>query len=161
MNAVPVLVLDRPSPEIVEKLAREYEELEKDYDEAKAKLKVISDKLDEKADYLRGVVRDFGSAHAKKSKILHGLTHEIMVTYSSSVSIDDVAVENFRVALQKAKKVRLLKAIFEKTIRWTMQPQASEVIRGSKLTDRLLGLAMKCEVITPKTPSVTVRAKSS
>src|SRR5579862_1072998 len=110
MNAVPVLVLDRPSPEIVEKLAREYKELEKDYDEAKAKLKVISDKLDDKAEYLRELVRDFGSAHAKKSKILHGLTHEIMVTYSSSVSIDDVAVENFRVALQKAKKVRLLKA---------------------------------------------------
>jgi hypothetical protein len=85
---------------------------------------------------------------------------EVMVTYGQTVSVDEAAVETFRLALQKDGKARLLKTIFEKTIRWTMQPQASEIIRGSKLSDRLRGLWAKCQIVTARTPSVTVRAKA-
>ena len=150
----------RPAPERVDELAKEYLAIKEEFDKATAAKDSIESRLDQKKDEIRLVVRDFGSAHAQKSKILHGVSQEIVVTYGQSVSIDAAAVENFRLALQRAKKARLLRTIFEKTIRWTLQPQASEVIRGSKLSDRLRGLAMKCEVITAKTPSVTVRAKA-
>lgn len=44
-------------------------------------------------------------------------------------------------------------------IRWTLQPQASEVVRGSKLSDRLRGLAAKCWLTKANTPRVIVREK--
>jgi hypothetical protein len=43
-------------------------------------------------------MRDFGSSHAEKSKLLHGITQEMMVTFGSAVSIDAAAVERFRLA---------------------------------------------------------------
>jgi hypothetical protein len=149
-----------PKPADVDQLAKEYLKLKEDFLQAKLAATEIGTNLEAKAETLRLIVGRFGSSHAEKSKLLHGIKHEVMVTYGQSVSIDAAAVENFREALKQAKQSRLLNTIFQKTIRWTLQPQASELIRGSRLTDKMRALAAKCEVIKPKTPSVTVRAKS-
>ena len=149
-----------PSPAKIDELAKEYSAVKDELLQANLAATAIGQRLDEKANYLREIVKQFGSSHAQKSKILHGIKSEIMVSYGGSTTTDAVAVEQFRLALVKAKKARLLRAIFEKTIRWTLQPQASEIIRGSELSDRLRGLAALCQVYSPKTPSVTVRAKA-
>jgi putative Mn2+ efflux pump MntP len=41
------------------------------------------------------LVEEFGSAHAEKSKLLHGITHEILATFGLSTSIDAAAVGLF------------------------------------------------------------------
>ena len=149
-----------PSCADLEKLAVEYLELKEKFLQAELAKAEIGQKLEERAETLRLWAGKYGSAHAEKSKILHGVKHDVVVTYSQSVTIDAAAVENFREALEQAGKTRFLRQIFQKTIRWTLQPQASEIIRGTKLTDRFRALAAKCEVIKPRTPSVSVRAKA-
>ena len=107
------------------------------------------------------LVRDFGSAHAEKSRLLHGITREMMVTFGSSVSIDGAAVERFRLALMKANQARLLKKVFLQHVRWSLSPEASAIIKGEKLSKSLLALYSQVEVIKPKSPSLQVREKSA
>ena len=104
-------------------------------------------------------LRRFGSAHAEKSKLLHGLTLEIMGTFGQSSSIDAAAVETFRLALLKAKQSSLLKKIFQKTVRWTLDGNAGAVIRAMKIPPKLLALYSACSITTNRTPTVTVRPK--
>lgn len=149
----------QPSPEAIDKLAAEYQALEEKWNAANLNRTEIEMVLDEKAAQIRELVGDHGSVHAQKSKILYGLKHELMVTYSSSTSVDAAAVETFRLALKKASKARLLGRLFQKSIRWDLQPQAGEIVRGSVLSDKLRGLWAKCHIVTPKTPSVKVRER--
>ncbi len=103
-------------------------------------------------------VRQFGSAHAEKSKILHGIAMEIMATFSTYSSMDASAIERFRLALVKAKQARLLSKIFEKTIRWTLKPAAASLaIRGNKLTPKLLALYSQITVTKDRAPTLEVR----
>jgi hypothetical protein len=104
------------------------------------------------------MVSEFGSAHAEKSKILHGLSNEIMVTFGQSVSIDAAAVERFRLQLAEDGQSRLSKKIFQATTRWSLAPNSSEVIKGSKLSKTLLALYSQCEVIKSRAPSLVVRS---
>src|SRR5436305_369581 len=83
----------------------------------------------------------------------------IMATYGSSVSFDAAAVEKFRLALVKKKQARLLKKVFQKDVRWSLAPEASVIIKGEKLSKPLLALYSQCQVVKPKTPSLTVREK--
>ena len=105
------------------------------------------------------LVRDFGSAHAEKSKLLHGAVYEMMATFGMSSSTDAAAVEKFRQALVKAKQARLLKRIFQKTTRWDLSPEAGLVIRDTKLSKSLLALYSQCSVSKPKSPVLEVRKK--
>jgi hypothetical protein len=126
--------------------------------EAAERAKVPLDALKEE---LVETVRAFGSTHAEKSRILHGIGWELMATFGSSVSYDAAAVELFRVALYNCDKTRLLKKIFLKEIRWSLMPGATEIIKSEKLSNPLLALYSQCEVVKPKTPSLSVREKSA
>ena len=153
--------MSAPTPVRVDELAEAYLALKDEYLEARLEAEVTADLLEKKGAELKALVSDFGSAHAEKSKLLHGVTHELMVTFGSSVSIDGAAVEKFRLALVKAKKARVLRKLFEKTIRWTLSPLAPTLIKGEQqLPKPLLALYAQCEVVKPKTPSLQVREKS-
>ena len=97
-------------------------------------------------------MRDFGSSHAEKSKLLHGITQEMMVTFGSAVSIDAAAVERFRLALVQSKQARLLRLV---------SPEASVIIKDEKLSKSLLAIYSQCEVIKPRVPSLAVREKAA
>lgn len=151
-----------PTPVRIDEIAKEYLALKDKYLQATLEAKAAAEPMEKKAEELKALVSDFGSAHAEKSKLLHGVTHELVVTFGSSVSIDGAAVEKFRLALVVAKKARLLKKLFEKTIRWTLSPQAPALIKGEQqLPKTLLALYAQCEVVKPRTPSLQVREKSA
>jgi len=149
-----------PTPAQVEVIAKDYLDLKDKFLQAKLAATEIEQELSAKGEVLRQLASDFGSGTAEKSKLLHGLAYEVMVTFGQSVSIDAAAVENFRLALVKTDQPRLLKKLFEKTIRWSLNPRASELVRGEKLSDRLRSLFARCEVVKAKTPSLSVREKT-
>lgn len=148
-----------PTPQEIDQLSKEYLELKDKLFTAQLAASEISGQLTLKAELIKQKVAEFGSAHAEKSKIVHGLEYEAVVTFGQSVSIDAAAVETFRDALHKAKQTRLLGKIFEKTIRWSLSPEASKIVRGSSLSAKVRALFAKCEVVKAKTPSLQVRAK--
>lgn len=154
MNATP------PSLAGIDQQAKDYLDLKRQVLDAKLALTHLQQKMDAKGEILKEIVAKFGSAHAEKSKLFHGLAYEVMVTFGQSVSIDAAAVENFRLALVAEDQPRLLHRIFEKTIRWTLSPQASEMVRGEKLSTKLKALFAKCQVVKEKTPNMTVREKA-
>lgn len=144
----------------LDKHAKEYLALKESYLQATLAAKAAGELLEKKGDELKQLVTEFGSAHAEKSKILHGVGYELVVTYGSSVVIDGQALEKFRLGLVAAKQARLLKRIFDKTIRWTLSPNAAAIIRGEqKLSKPLLALYAQCEVVKPRTPLLQVREK--
>lgn len=154
-----------PSAAEVEVRAQEYQELENRIaeinEDACENILPLQTRLTELKAWFVDAVREFGSAHAEKSKILHGIALEAMVTFGQSSSIDAAAVETFRLALVKADRRALLQRIFERTTRWTMLPEASAFIRehGDRLGAKLLGLYSRCQVTKEKTPQLTVREK--
>lgn len=150
-----------PSPVRVDELAKEYMALKEKYLDARLKAEFAAEQVEKLAEVLKPLVSDYGSAHAEKSKVMHGVKWEVMVTYGSSVVIDGAAVEKFRLALVAAKQGRLLKKFFEKTIRWSLSPLAPALIKGEQqLPKSLLALYAMCEVVKPRTPSLQVREKA-
>lgn len=150
-----------PSPEQIDQHAKEYLALKDKLLQAKLAYSEIQQQMECTESILKNWGATFGSAHAEKSKLLHGLGYEVMVTFGQSVSIDASAVETFRDALAKADQPRLLKKLFDKTIRWTLHPQASEIVRGEKLSDKLRSLFAKCQVVKERSPSLQVREKAA
>lgn len=157
-----------PTPGEVEALAEEYRELEQKIDaiEKKAVDDAAAHKLrrDELWDLMLAQVRDFGSAHAEKSKILYGLELEVMGTFSSGQAIDAAAVETFRLALVKAGRTRFLKKVFERSERWTPLPEASALIRKEHETGslpwKLFAMFSSCTVSKELTPKLVVRPRT-
>ena len=157
-----------PTPTEVETLAAEYQRLEKeiaaiDKKAAEEKLPKVT-RLNELWDLLVARARKFGSQHEKKSKLLYGLTLEVMGTFSSSSSIDAAAVETFRLALVKAKQSRVLRTIFEKATRWILRPEAGAFLRAEndagKFPDELFVLYARCSVPGKGSERLVVRPKS-
>jgi hypothetical protein len=166
--ASPAKALVPLSPAEVEALAAEYRKLQEQIAEndiaANLANRPLVARLDEIWELALAQVRKFGSAHAEKSKLLYGLTLEFMGTFGSSSSIDAAAVEAFRLALVKAKKARLLKRIFEKTVRWTLTAQASAILlkehAAKTVPDKLFAAFARCTVSKDRTPTLVVRDKS-
>jgi hypothetical protein len=70
-------------------------ELESKADEA-YKIAVALDEPHERMrEDLVCLVEEFGSTHAEKSKLLHGLEYEIIATFGISTSIDATAAKRF------------------------------------------------------------------
>src|SRR6266852_10006769 len=145
-----------PSPAEVDLKAKEYLHLK---DEVASILKKAADdantatvRMAELREEMTELVTKYGSAHAEKSKLLHGIDYEIMGTFGQSVSIDNAAVERFRLELVKEQQSRLLRKLFDKTVRWTLSPIAATIVKGEKLGKSLLALYSQCEVVTPRTP---------
>lgn len=160
---------DPPTPAEVEALALEYHGLEE-------KILGIQKKCEEDMaepcarrrelrELLIAKVREFGSAHAEKSKLLHGLEWEVMGSFGSTTKLDGAAVETFRLALLKEKKTRLLKRVFDKVIRWSLADTAGAFLRSEheagKFPDRLYALFARCSVSAELTPRLEVRPKKS
>src|SRR5437868_12011392 len=99
--------MSAPPPAEIDVKAEQYYRLKDNVTKAVLAAKDAQVPLDQLKEELIDLVRDFGSAHAEKSKLLHGITQEMMVTFGSSVSIDAAAVEKFRMALEEAKQTRL------------------------------------------------------
>lgn len=152
-----------PSPAEVDELAREMIELKGKASTIQAQAQKEIEPLNKKLDELKAravtLLKDFGSAHAEKSRLLHGIAYEIMGTFGTSTTIDAAAVEVFRQALVKAHQARLLKRIFEKTVRWSPMQGWGETIRGAKLPAKLMALYARCQVSSERTPTVTPREK--
>jgi hypothetical protein len=150
-----------PSPAEVESLAQEMVELKGKIADIEAKAKADAEphlkRLNELKTLAEEWIRKFGSAHAEKSKLLRGILYEIMGTFGMSTSIDASAVEAFRLALVKAKQARLLRKIFEKTVRFDLKPDYASIIQGVQLKPKLLALYARCSVSTPRTPVITPR----
>ena len=156
-----------PTPAEVEALCLEYHQLdEKLAGLAKKYAEDIAPHAQRQGE-LRGLliaqVRDFGSAHADKSKLLHGLEWEAMGTFGSKTVLDGAAVESFRLALVKEKKTRLMKRVFDKVIRWNLAQTAGAFLRAEheagKFPDRLYALFARCSVPQELTPRLEVRPK--
>ena len=150
-----------PTPHEIDQAAKKYAELKEQTLQQKLAYSDCQQQLETQAELLRDLVGKFGGAHAEKSKLLHGLKFEVLCTYGQEVKIDAAKVENFRLALVEAKQPRLLTRIFEKTIRWTLKPQASQIIRSDNFPEEYRALFADCEVITAKTPALKVREKSA
>lgn len=156
-----------PSPNEVEARAREYHRLAAEINAITQKaandLLPLQNQLDTLKLWFLEHVRQFGSSHSEKSKILHGTDFEATVTFGQSNTIDGAAVETFRLALVKADKPHLLKRLFEKTIRWTLAADASAFIREheDKLGAKLLALYSRCSVTKECAPRLTVRPKQN
>ena len=159
------MTIQPPSCAQVEARAREYHELDLELEKIAAKaaedMAPKQTRQEELKSWLLDKVREFGSSHAEKSKILHGIDLEAMVTFGQSSSIDAAAVETFRLALKKAAKPSVINGIFERTVRWTMLPGASAFIRENqaKLGSKLVALYAACTVTKERTPRLEVREK--
>ena len=105
-------------------------------------------------------LRQYGSAHAEKSRLLHGLTFEILGTFGQSTSIDNAAVEIFRLALVKAGKSQLLRKIFKKVVRWELLANWGEVLKAEKLPAKLTALYANCQVTKDRAPTITPRERA-
>jgi hypothetical protein len=148
-----------PTPEEVEKLALEYNKLKDELLEAILASKVAGDDLTPVKTKCIELVRKFGTAHAKKSKLLHGIKWEMMATFGSSTSPDAAAIENLRQHLLTVKKTRLLKLMFEMTPRWTLKETARVEILKPGIDDEIRALFALCEVPSDSTPKLEVREK--
>jgi len=150
-----------PTPAVVDAKAADYNALKAALLKAFQACEEAQKPLEKLKEELVELVRDYGSTHAEKSKLLHGVSWEMMATFGQSVSIDTAAVERFRLALVKASQARLLKRVFDKDIRWTLRPDFGEIIKGEKLSKPLLALYSQCQDIKPSAPRLVVREKSA
>jgi hypothetical protein len=155
------------SPAEIEALAAEYRDLDAQIAaidlKANEEIRPLRTRIDEVWELLIAQVRKYGSAHAEKSKLLYGVTLEVMGTFGSSSSADAAAVEAFRLLLVKAKKARLLKLIFEKTERWALTAKASVILLKAhaekQIPNKLFIAFARCSVSKDRTPTLVVRER--
>src|SRR5205807_1502691 len=141
----------------IDRLAVQFLELEQKVDDAYKIATALDAPHEKMKEELIDLVEEFGSAHAEKSKLLHGITHEILATFGVSTSIDAAAVERFAQALRIAKQTKLLSRIFEQTTRYTLRPDAGSIIRAVTLPKAHLALFAQCQVSKTRTPILKVR----
>lgn len=148
-----------PTAMEVDRLAIEYDEGKRCLLDATLARVAAQGALEPMEERLVDLVSKHGSAHAQKSKMLHGLKWEIMGTFGTSTSIDAAAVERLRQELVDTHQTRLLNRVFEKTIRWALRATARAEILKDSVTDRTRALFVACEVTEDRSPSLTVREK--
>jgi hypothetical protein len=159
MNAQPK-VLEMPAvppkPEEIDELAEKYERARTDFLQATLAMAEANKPIGPLKEQILALIEKFGSVHAEKSKILRGLIWEAMGTWGQSQSLDHAAVETFRLALVKAKQSRLLKKIFVAETRWKLAPEASAIVKSTKLAPKLLALFAQCSVTAAIAPRLKV-----
>jgi hypothetical protein len=148
-----------PSPAEIDLKAITYKDLEKKLQEARDAVPIAAKPVADLKVELIDLVREFGGAHAEKSKILHGIAWELMATFGQSMQQDAAAIDRLREALKKAKKARLLKKLFQQDIRWTFKAASVEVVKREKLSPTLMRRLLLCFVPTDRTPTLDVREK--
>lgn len=152
--------LTAPLPAEIDERAQAFHKLEEELISAKKTAKEAQEKISAKEIELIELVRSFGDPYEKKSKILHGILWEMMATFSQYRTLDGNAVERFRQALIEAKQSRILKKIFSRDVRWTLEASGlDEVVKSGKLSPELALLLLQCTVTQDKKPSLDVRLK--
>jgi hypothetical protein len=155
------VVKPAPSPAEIDLKAIEYKDLEEKLEVLKAQVPIAAKPLNDLKAELIEMVRHSGGVHAEKSKILYGIVWELMATFGQSMTQDAAAIERFRLALKKAKKVRLLKKLFTQDIRWTFKAASAEVVKREKLSPALMTRLLLCLVPSDRTPTLDVRKKKA
>jgi hypothetical protein len=150
-----------PKREETDEFAMEFKRLEKTLLQAKASVTAAQAPVETLKQELIDLVRNFGGAHREKSKLLHGIGWEIMATFGQSTVQDAAAVERLRAELKKKKLARLLKRLFTEEKRWTFSSNAMQVVKGEKLSPKLMGLVLQCFVTSDRTPILDVREKKA
>jgi hypothetical protein len=148
-----------PQPEEVDAHAVKYKALEKKLRDAEQATTDAEAPLQALKLQLIALVREFGGAHAKKSKLVHGIAWELMGTFGQSTTQDAAAIERLRLALVKKKKGRLLAKLFTKRVSWQFNSSATDVIKTEKLTDKEKSLVLDCFDTQDATPKLDVREK--
>jgi hypothetical protein len=146
-----------PTAGDIDRLAMEFLALDSKVDDAYKIATALDEPHEKMKEELIKLVEEFGSAHAEKSKLLHGMEYEILATFGMSTSIDAAAVERFAQALRIAKQTKILNRIFEQTTRYTLRPDAGSIIRAVALPKAQLALYSQCQVTKPRTPTLKVR----
>jgi hypothetical protein len=148
-----------PSPAEIDLKAIEYKKLEKNLQDSRDAVPIAAKPVASLKAELIDLVDDFGGPHSEKSKILHGIAWELMATFSQGMSQDSAAIDRLREALKKAKKVRLLKKLFQQDIRWTFKAASVEMVKREKLSPALMQKLLLCFVPVDRTPTLDVREK--
>lgn len=148
-----------PTPAEVDELAQKYFDAQEKVLQAVLAVTNAQQPIPPMKDEMVELIREFGSTHAEKSKVLNGIEWKLMATFGTYHSLDAAAVERFRLGLVKAKQARLLKKIFTKSERWDLSPEAEVIIKGCKLSKSLLALYSQCDIPKPKNPSLKVEKK--
>lgn len=153
-----------PTPQKVDELALEYNALDETITrieaeadeqsaESKAKLKTLVAEL-------KQLVADFGSAHAKKSKLLSGVEWEMMLTPSASVGVIDTAVQKFQAWGKKDRKNRaIVESLFVEEKRWALTPNATLLVQAPTIPAAAKRMFAACLDIKPNQPKLEVRPK--
>jgi hypothetical protein len=155
-----------PTPARVDELALEYDELgekiRKILAEAKDECQEPDGKLAKLEAELKRLVEQFGSAYEKKSKLLNGVEWEMMLTSSSTVTVDAAAVERFLDWAEGDKKKRaIVDALFTSAKRWDLTPNATVLIQAPGIPAPAKRLFAACLKITPNEPRLRVRKKKA
>lgn len=153
-----------PSPAEIDLKAAEFHALEAKWKDAKLQVTLAGEPVDKLEKELIELARNWGSSHAQKSRILHGILWEMMATFGQSLQLDTAAVERLRVGLKKADQSRLLKKLFQKDVRWIFSAASAVVIKSDKavkLSPKIKGLLLDCFVQTNRTPTLDVRKKKA
>jgi hypothetical protein len=151
--------LKAPTAAEVDKLATEYVQAKAKFITLTLESRDAGKRVDEIEARIIPLVRQFGSAHAEKSKLLHGLKWELMGTFGSSTSIDAAAVERLRLRLVKGKATRLLGRLFEATTRWSLTPTARAEILKVDVPAEVRSDFAACEVTKERSPKIEARPK--
>lgn len=152
---------DAPKPDAIDEFAVEFDRLDRELTKAQDAVKEAAKPVAVLRSELIGLVRKFGGPHGKSSKLLHGISWEMMGTYGKTTVTDNAAIERFRVALQRRHKTVLLKKLFTQDVRYTFSSKAMEIIKAEKkpLTPKLMALLLMCFDTDDCAPKLDVRPK--
>jgi hypothetical protein len=157
--AEPAKALAPPSQAEIDELAIQYNQEQQKVLDALLATRQAQQFLEDTKQKCVDLVSKFGSAHAEKSKLLHGRKWEIMGTFGASTSIDAAAVETLRTFLAADKQTRLLKRLFESTTRWALKSTARAEILKDDVSAKARALFAACEVTKDRSPSIQAREK--
>jgi hypothetical protein len=140
----------------IDRLAVQFLELEAKTDQAYAIATALDEPHERMKEQLIDLVEEFGR-HYERSKLLQGITHEIVVNFGVSTSIDAAAADTFAHVLRVNKQSQILDRLFERTTRYTLRPNAEQVIRQLALPKATLALYAACQVTAARMPILKVR----
>jgi hypothetical protein len=159
-------ISNAPSPVQVDELALQHNELKEKIEnilaKAKEDTKDSAEELVKLVGELRVLVDQFGSAHAKKSKLLNGIDWEMMLTKTSTTSLNGASVERMKAwAGTDKRKLAVFDSLFVGTMRWDLTPTATALIQSPTIPLGAKRLFSACLKIEPNTPRFEVRPKKA
>lgn len=152
-------LISPPTPAEVDKLAILYAAQKEKVLQATLAQRAAAEELERVQKQCVELVTKFGSSHAEKSRLLHGLKWELMGTFGTSTSVDAAALESLRTFLTANKQTRLLKRLFESTTRWALKSTARAEILKDDVSTKVRALFAACEVTKDRSPSIQAREK--